>query len=105
MRKLIFTLILSAGCVTTGTYNSKIAELEKLRADHDKAAADRETQLKEQISSLEAQKADVEKQLTAARAERDDLQKKLNDTAALADTLKARLEKLGQNVDKLTSEK
>ncbi len=98
-------MLLLAGCVTTGAYNSKISELEKKRADSEKAAADRESKLQEQIKNLEQQRSDVEKRLKDALAERDDLQKKLNDTQALADTLKARLEKLGQNVDKLTSEK
>jgi len=104
MRALPLLFLLSA-CVTTGTYNSKISELNKARADSEKAGAQREAQLKDQIKALEQQKADVEQRLAAALAERDDLQKKLNDTTALAETLKARLTKLGQNVDKLTSEK
>jgi chemotaxis protein MotB len=104
MRILVLSLVV-CGCVTTGTYNSKIAELNKLRADDKTAAADREAALQSQIKNLQAEKANLEKQLTEMTAARDDLQKKLNDTSALADTLKARLEKLGQNVDKLTSEK
>jgi chemotaxis protein MotB len=104
MRILVLALLV-CGCVTTGTYNSKIAELNKLRADDKTAAADREAALEAQIKNLSAENANLEKQLTEMTATRDDLQKKLNDTSALADTLKARLEKLGQNVDKLTSEK
>jgi chemotaxis protein MotB len=102
---LLFSVVMAAGCVTTGTYNSKIAELDKLRADDQKAAQLREANLQSQIKDLEQQRANLEKQLKDMMSERDDLQKKLNDTGALADALKARLEKLGQNVDKLTSEK
>jgi chemotaxis protein MotB len=105
MRTFILSIACLAGCVTTGTYNSKVAELEKLRADHDRAAADEKARLEKRIAELEAEKAAVEKQLAAMTAERDATQKKLDDTSALADTLKQRLEKLGQNVDKLTSEK
>ncbi|HEX2658730.1 MAG TPA: OmpA family protein [Polyangia bacterium] len=87
-----------AGCVTTGTYDQKVAELDKLREDHDRAAADREKELHDQLKQRDATLA----QLTA---ERDGLRKQLDDTTALATELKARLEKLGQNVDQLTSEK
>jgi len=76
-----------AGCVTTGTFDKKVAEM----AEHDRAAAEREKSLQGQV-----------KQLTA---ERERLRKQLDDTTALANELKARLEKLGQNVDQLTSEK
>ena len=103
---------LAAGCVTTGTYNAKVAELEGATAQHDKAAAEREAALQKQIDSLQSQvkdveskKADVEKQLAAVTAERDAIHKQLDDSTALAAELKKRLEKLGQNVDKLTSEK
>ncbi|MGE5185599.1 MAG: OmpA family protein, partial [Acidobacteriota bacterium] len=43
--------------------------------------------------------------LSAALAEKNALQKSVDDTTALAGELKKRLEKLGQNVEKLTSEK
>jgi chemotaxis protein MotB len=97
MNKLSILLIgglLSVGCVTTGTYDKKVAEL----TEHDKAAADREKELKAKIADLDAR-------LKAAESERDNLRKSLDDTTALAGEMKKRLEKLGQNVDKLTSEK
>ena len=109
---LLLCGLLVGGCVTTGTYNAKVAELEKVAADHDKAAADREKSLDEQIQALQAKNADLDKQLKDAgdriaelTSERDAARKQLDDTTALAGELKKRLEKLGQNVDKLTSEK
>jgi chemotaxis protein MotB len=74
----------TGACVTTGTYDKKVAELDKLRADHDRAAAE---------------------SIAALTAERDGLRKKLDDATALVKELTARLETLGQNVGKLTSEK
>ena len=95
---LLAAALVAGGCVTTKTFDSKVAELDTLRAAHDKAAADRETALKAQL-------ADANAQLGQARAERDKLQKQLDDTQALVLDLKSRLEKLGQNVDKLAHEK
>jgi len=91
---LSLVTIAGTGCVTTGTYNQKVAEL----ADHDKKNADT-------IHSLEAQIKDKDARIAALTAERDNLRKQLDDTTSLAGELKERLEKLGQNVDKLTSEK
>jgi chemotaxis protein MotB len=98
-------LVWGVGCVTTGTYNAKVAELQQATADHDKAAADREKGLQEQISALEAKEKDTEDRLAKAQGEAAFLRKELDDTTALAGELKKRLEKLGQNVEKLTSEK
>jgi len=97
--------LLVGGCVTTGTFDKKVAELQQITADHDKAAAERETALKAQIADLEKKSADLEAKVNATVAERDALQASLNDSTALVGELKARLERLGQNVDKLTSEK
>jgi chemotaxis protein MotB len=65
----------ASGCVTTGTYDKKVAEFDQLRTNHDRTVA-----------------------------ERDGLRKKLDDATALVGEFTARLEKLGQNVGKLTSE-
>ncbi len=97
--------LLAGACVTTGTFDKKVAELERVTAEHDKAAAARESALKAQIADLEKKNADLDAKLKATLAERDNLQKSLDDTTALTGELKQRLEKLGQNVDKLTSEK
>ncbi len=100
-------VLISVGsaCVSTGTYNKKVADLEKIGADHDRAAAEHEKDLKGQIHGLEAQVSDANARITALDTDRDRLRKQLDDTTALAGELKTRLEKLGQNVDKLTSEK
>ena len=109
MRNLAVCLVagglLASACVTTGTHEKKIAELQQITAEHDRVAAERETALKLQIADLERQNAELDQKLKATLAERDALQKSLDDTTALAGELKQRLEKLGQNVDKLTSEK
>ena len=81
----VLVAVLAAGCVTSGTYNRKVAELDKLRADHDRAAAEREQKLQADVADLKRQIADLDKQL--------------DDRTALAGELKKRLEKLGQNVD------
>ena len=76
---LAFTLTLlssTSACVTTGTFDKKVAELDNVRASRDHVVV-----------------------------ERDGLRKKLDDATALVGELTARLEKLGQNVGKLTSEK
>jgi chemotaxis protein MotB len=76
---LTFALALissTSACVTTGTFDKKVAELENVRAARDHVVV-----------------------------ERDGLRKKLDDATALVGELTARLEKLGQNVGKLASEK
>jgi chemotaxis protein MotB len=102
---LLAASLLCGACVTTGTFDKKVAELQQVTADHDKAAAEREKALKAQIADLEKKAAELDAKLKATQAERDGLQKSLDDTTALAGELKKRLEKLGQNVEKLTSEK
>jgi chemotaxis protein MotB len=109
MRKALLCVVLggllSGGCVTTGTFDKKVAELQRVTAEHDEAAAEREKALKAQIADLEKKVADLDAELKAAQAESARLQTALDDTTALAGELKQRLEKLGQNVGKLTSEK
>jgi chemotaxis protein MotB len=100
-----FVSIAVTGCVTTGTYNAKVAELERLRSDHEHTAAETERTLRLRISALDAQLVDTIHKLAQLGQERDDIRRQLDDTSALAGELKKRLEKLGQNVDKLTSEK
>jgi chemotaxis protein MotB len=81
LRPTVLTLTLAllsstSACVTTGTFDKKVAELDNVRASRDHVVV-----------------------------ERDGLRKKLDDATALVGELTARLEKLGQNVGKLTSEK
>lgn len=115
-----FTLAatLLGGCVTNGTYNAKVAELDKLRADASAQATQLSAVTKErdelqkkyadaqaQVAELDKRLADCQAQLQAVTTERDKLRKSLDDTTALAGQLKERLEKLGQNVDRLTAER
>jgi chemotaxis protein MotB len=102
---LVAGSLLVSACVTTGTHEKKISELQQITADHDKAAAEREKGLKDQIAELEKKNAELDQQWKATLAEREGLQKALDGSTALTGELKQRLEKLGQNVDKLTSEK
>jgi chemotaxis protein MotB len=109
MLRSVLVCCLVSACVTTGTYDRKVAELEALRA---KADRDAEAKLKALKTDLEGQLALVQQDLKSAEAatqkvtsERDTLHKQLDDQTALLGELKKRLEKLGQNVDKLTSEK
>jgi chemotaxis protein MotB len=104
--------LLASGCVTTGAYNQKVGELEKLRADDNKACAERESGLQARIEDLQGQGAALEAALAAkvqeldkTVSERDALKKQLDDSTALVGGLKNRLEQLGQNVEKLTGEK
>ncbi len=83
-----FTLISTASaCVTKGTYDKKVAELETLRADHDRAAADREKDLKAQIDRLQTQAGEANKQINALTAELTELRKKIDETTALAESV------------------
>lgn len=104
--------LLVPACVTTGTYDRKVAELTKARDDDAAAARQREHALDEKIASLEStvselqgKLADTQSALDKATADKAVLQKQLDDNTALIATMKQRLEKLGQNVDSLAREK
>lgn len=105
-------LLSAAGCVSTGTYNRKVQELQGVQHQRDEAAAAREKDLQSQVANLEATVSAQEKQLKETEAglkdsvaERDLLRKNLDDNTVLVGELKRRLERLGQNVDRLMSEK
>ena len=83
-----FTLITTtSACVTKGTYDKKVAELETLRADHDHAAAEREKDLKAQIDRLQTQVSEADKQINALTAELAELRKRIDETTALAEAV------------------
>ena len=101
-------LMLSSACVTQGTFDAKVAQMDKQLRD----AGAREKDLGQQITTLKGRVADLERELAETSAklktttgERDTLRRQLDDQTALTSSLKERLEKLGQNVDKLTSER
>jgi chemotaxis protein MotB len=68
--------VCALGCVSTGTYDAKVAELNQ--------ALSREQ---------------------AVTKQRDDLQKRIDESTALVALLKGRLEKLGQSVEDLSGER
>ena len=109
MLRFCLVCCLATACVTTGTYDKKVAELEALRAQQNKEAQDKYDKLKADLESqLQALQQDIKTAEAATQKvtmERDGLHKQLDDQTALLGELKKRLEKLGQNVDKLTSEK
>ena len=83
-----FTLITTtSACVTKGTYDKKVAELETLRADHDHAASDRERDLKAQIDRLQTQASVANQQVSALAAELAELRKRIDETTALAEAV------------------
>jgi chemotaxis protein MotB len=104
-RGCVLVALLASGCVTTGAYDKKVSELEKLRADNKKDGAEREQVLQARIHELESDLAAKTQTLLATSQERDELKKQLDDGTALVGELKSRLEKLGQNVEKLAGEK
>ena len=112
MKSLLAVIVLTSACVSTGTYNRKVADLTKMRADDDDAAKQREASLTAQIATaatnyadLQRKLSDTQSQLDKANGERANLQTQLDDGTQLIGTLKQRLEKLGQNVDKLVKER
>jgi chemotaxis protein MotB len=102
---MIFVLAVASACVTTGTYDKKVAELTKLREDEAAAAKAREKAAADQLAQVQASRAEVQASLDKANADREGLQKQLDDGTQLVTTLKQRLEKLGQNVDSLVKER
>jgi DNA repair exonuclease SbcCD ATPase subunit len=88
--------LLASGCVTTGAYDKKVSELEKLRADDSKAHAERERALQTRVQELESELAAKAQILLATSQERDELKKQLDDGTALVGELKSRLESSGR---------
>src|ERR1700722_19916005 len=101
--------ILASGCVTTGAYDRKVAELQGVTDQHDQQAKEREgtlrAQLQAQIDELQREVDSLKAQLAACGTDRDHLKVELDDATALIAELKKKIEKLGQNVEKLTAER
>ena len=109
---MFVVIALTSACVSTGTYNRKVAELTAQRNDDDAAADRREKALAAEIAGENVSYAaqlirltETEVELENAKNEKIALQKHLDDGTQLVTTLKQRLEKLGQNVDKLVKER
>jgi chemotaxis protein MotB len=113
MRTLVILVsVLAGACVTTGTYDRKVAELTKLREADATAAKLREDAQAAELEKAQKSYAEQQAQLLAvqtalekANADKVTLQKQVDDDTQLVSTLKQRLEKLGQNVDNLVKER
>jgi chemotaxis protein MotB len=106
MRALLVSLFaVFSGCVTTSTHEAKIRELDALRMQHDKAAAEREAELQKKLTQAGHDLDQARAGAVDLTAQRDAVRKQLDDQTALLGELKKRLEKMGQNVDRLMSEK
>lgn len=112
MKACLLVVLFGSACVTTGTYDKKVAELTKAREDDAAAAKQREHALDEKIAGLESKVSELQGKLTETQAALDKasadkaaLQKQLDEGTALVATMKQRLEKLGQNVENLAKEK
>ena len=80
---LVFAFALTtttSACVTKGTCDKEIAEL-----DH--AAGNREKDLKAQIDRLQTQAGEANKQINALTVELTALHKKIDETTALAESV------------------
>ena len=113
MRTLVIIVsVLAGACVTTGTYDRKVAELTKLREADATAGKLREDAQAAELEKAQKSYAEQQAQLLAvqaalekANADKVTLQKQVDDDTQLVSTLKQRLEKLGQNVDNLVKER
>lgn len=106
---LVALVLVSSACVTTGTYDTKVAQLEAQRVE---ALAAADEAHRQELAALQAKLDAAEADLAAAKAQVDSLggdlgqaRKALDEQAAVLNALKQRLEKMGQNVDRLMGEK
>jgi chemotaxis protein MotB len=101
-------VLLTAGCVSTGKYQRKEAELAQLRAEsveRDRLADAESRRLKGEIDRLAAEMTALARKLAMVSYERDGLFEARSGDLALVNQMKKRLEALGQNVEALTREK
>lgn len=85
---LLFALLLVAGCVSKGTYETKQKEADSLTAQNDNLQA--------QVKSLSAEVTALKKDKEATQMERDALQSKLNESQAKMNELSQKAEKAEQ---------
>ena len=115
-RGLLAATLVACGCVTIAEHETKVKELEARRTQSERDAAEQRKAEAEthaqRVKQLERQLAEAQKeldgyklQLAQASTAHETLSKHLDVQTALVGELKKRLEKLGQNVDRLMSEK
>jgi chemotaxis protein MotB len=112
MKRLLALLVIAPACVSSGTYNRKVAELTQARladqvtAKH--AAQELESQLdvaRKNYLALQDQLSDVQANLDRSTADKAALAKQVDDAGQLVSALEQRLKAVGQNVDSLVAEK
>lgn len=94
----LFVSFLFTGCVTTGTFNAKVAEMNK--AMEDQKAADQKA-LEDTRSDLTSQKKDCEDKLDTALSQKQILESKLTSMGQDVDQLLKEKGSLTQEVDEL----
>jgi len=109
------TLALLAGCVSSGKYDSALADAAKAQAqlrqeraaESTRAAADRKelAALREQIATVRLANQQTLGELNDTRARAANCAKGLDETTALNASLRKELERLGKDVDQLLSAK
>ena len=101
-RLAALSFILASACVTTGTHNEKMAELNKRNEVVEGRAKEQDAANQEKIKGLEKKLADTEAQLKETQAKLADIEAKLAAANAARDDLSKQLD---QSVQKLTGEK
>jgi chemotaxis protein MotB len=99
---------LSAGCVSSGRYQRKEAELSQLQSDaqaQDRRAEAERRRLQQELERVNGELAALGRRLGVVSYERDTLHDARDADLALINQLKKRLESLGQNVEALIREK
>lgn len=109
------TLALLSGCVSSGRYDSALADSAKARselnqeraAEKTRAAADQSAlaALRGQVAAAQLKNQQTLDQLTDARAKAASCAKGLDETTVLNASLRKELERLGKDVDQLLSAK
>ncbi len=102
MRFAVALALLSSACVTTGTYNAKVKELEDRNTQTEQQAKAQDDAAKKQIADLQKQVADLQAKLDDTSKKLADTQQKLDAANAARDDLS---KKLDASVQKLTGEK
>jgi chemotaxis protein MotB len=98
VRFLIIVAVSMSACVSNGTYNRKIDELNA-------ASKQREQTLQEKIDGLTKKLADTQAELDKLNAEKGSVEAQLDNSKELNQSLTDKAEKLGKNVDTLSKEK
>ena len=108
-------LALLSGCVSSGRYDSAVADAAKAQreltqeraAEKSRATADRSeiAALRGQVTAAQLQNQQTLDQLTATRAKAASSAKELDETTAMNASLRKELERLGKDVDQLLSAK